>query len=64
MTQYAKPPKLTVAPAALVFTNPVVLDYWREELRLNCAVSLDRLREICAARGASVETTVRGLEPK
>lgn len=44
----------------LVFTG-TPLDYWREELRLNCAASLDRLRTLCASRGWSYDATVRGL---
>ena len=45
---------------ALTFTG-ISLDYWHEEARLGCAVSLDRLRRICAERGADYEKTIAGL---
>ena len=37
-------------------------DYWREEVRLECAVSLARLRSICAERGADYDKTIAGLK--
>ncbi len=44
----------------LTFTG-IPLDYWREEVRRGCAVSLARLRTICAERGADYDRTVAGL---
>lgn len=46
---------------ALRFENPLVLDYWRTEVALNCAVSLGRLARICQERGADYDKTVKGL---
>ncbi len=40
----------------------VALEYWREEVRLGCAVSLTRLRHICAERGADYDRTIAGLK--
>ena len=40
----------------------VPLDYWQEEVRLGCAVSLARLRQICAERGADFDRTISGLQ--
>lgn len=52
-----------MAPAApLMFANAAVIAYWREEIQLGCAASLERLRSICAERGADVERTVEGLQ--
>ena len=50
-----------IAPAALTFTG-IPLEYWREEVRLGCAVALNRLRSICAERGADVDRTIEGLK--
>ena len=46
--------------APITFTG-IPLDYWREEARLGCAVSLARLRRICQDRNADYEKTVAGL---
>lgn len=48
-------------PPPLTFSG-IPLDYWREEVRLECAVSLARLRSICANRGADFDRTVAGLK--
>ena len=48
----------TIAP--LTFTG-IPLEYWREEVKLGCAVSLARLRTIVAERGADYEQTIAGL---
>lgn len=45
----------------LLFTNPLVLAYWRAEVALNCQASLGRLKAICAERGADYEKTIAGL---
>lgn len=45
---------------ALTFTG-IPLTYWREEVRLNCAVSLARLQRICAERGADYDKTIAQL---
>jgi hypothetical protein len=45
----------------LIFNNPLVRDYWQEEVRLHCAASLLRLQAICQARGADYDKTVKGL---
>ncbi len=47
-------------PQALTFTG-IPLEYWREEVRLNCAASLLRLHAICQARGADYGMTVEAL---
>ena len=47
-------------PQALTFTG-IPLDYWREEVALGCAVSLERLRKIVAERGADYDKTIAGL---
>ena len=46
---------------ALTFSG-IPLAYWREEVRLGCAVSLARLRSICAERGADYDRTLAGLK--
>ncbi len=51
-----------VAPAAPLTFDGLPLEYWREEVRLDCAVSLARLRSICANRGADFDRTVAGLK--
>ena len=51
-----------VAPAATVTFSGMPLDYWREEVRIECAVSLARLRSICAERGADYDRTIAGLK--
>lgn len=48
-------------PTALPLSG-VALDYWREEARLGCAASLDRLRRICAERGADYGKTLEALK--
>ena len=45
---------------ALTFTG-VPLEYWREEARLGCVVSLERLWRICQERGADYEKTIHQL---
>ena len=40
----------------------IPLDYWQEEIKLGCAVSLARLRSICDQRGADYDRTVAGLK--
>jgi hypothetical protein len=37
------------------------LTYWQGEVAVNCQVSLNRLRAICAERGCDYERTVEGL---
>jgi hypothetical protein len=49
-----------VEPDALPLSG-APLDYWREEVRQGCAVSLDRLRRICQQRGADYDKTVEAL---
>ncbi len=52
-----------IAPATpLTFTNAAVIEYWQNEILLGCAASLERLREICAERGADYDKTVAGLQ--
>jgi len=52
-----------IAPAApITFSNSIVIDYWREEILRGCAASLERLREICAERGADYDRTIAGLK--
>lgn len=51
-----------IAPAAPLTFSGIPLAYWREEVRLGCAVALERLREICAKRGADYDRTVAGLK--
>lgn len=51
-----------IAPAAPLTFSGIPLAYWREEVRLDCAVSMDRLWRICQERGASFELTVAGLK--
>ena len=46
---------------ALTFTG-IPLDYWREEVRIECAVSLARLKAICDQRGADYDRTIAGLK--
>ena len=53
--------RFPVAPAALVFSG-IALAYWREEVRLGCAVALGRLRTIVAQRGADYAQTIEGLQ--
>ena len=53
--------RLSVSAAPLTFIG-IPLDYWREEVRLDCAVSLARLRTICAERGADYDRTIAGLK--
>jgi hypothetical protein len=45
----------------LTFSNAAVIEYWQEEVKLGCAASLARLREICASRGADYDRTIAGL---
>ncbi len=45
---------------ALTFTG-IPLEYWREEVRLGCAVSLHRLQAICSERGADYDKTIAAL---
>ncbi len=40
----------------------IPLDYWREEVRIGCAVAMARLRTICANRGADYDRTIAGLK--
>ena len=49
-----------IAPA-LTFTG-IPLDYWREEVRLDCKVSLARLRRIVEERGADYDRTIETLK--
>lgn len=42
-------------------TTTTPLAYWREEIRLDCAASLGRLRRICEHRGADYAVTVRAV---
>ncbi len=51
-----------IAPAAPLTFSGIPLDYWREEVRLGCAVSLARLAKICAEHGADYDRTVAGLK--
>ena len=51
-----------IAPAAPLTFSGIPLEYWREEVRLGCAVSLARLRSICAERGADYDKTIAGLK--
>lgn len=44
----------------LTFTG-IPLEYWREEVRLDCAVSLARLRRIVSERGCDFDKTIAGL---
>lgn len=53
--------KARQGPQALTFTG-IPLDYWREEVRLECAVSLARLRRIVDERGADFDRTIAGLK--
>ncbi len=53
--------RLNVSAAPLTFEG-IPLDYWREEVRLDCAVSLARLRTICDQRGADYDRTIAGLK--
>ncbi len=46
-----------IAPDALTFTG-IPLDYWREEVRLGCTASLDRLRRLVEQRGADYDKTI------
>ncbi len=50
------------APAAPLTFTGIPMGYWREEVRLGCAVSLARLAAICAERGADYDRTVTGLK--
>lgn len=50
-----------IAPAAPLTFTGIPLEYWREEVRLMCAVSLARLRRMCESRGASYDATIAGL---
>ena len=50
----------TTTKPALTFTG-IPLEYWRAEVRRDCAASLARLRAIVAARGADFEKTVARL---
>ena len=43
-------------------TRKIIRDYWQEEARLN-SPALERLRQICEARGYSYELTVQALTP-
>lgn len=52
-----------IAPAApITFSNAIVIEYWRDEIQRGCAASLERLREICAERGADYDRTVAELK--
>ena len=46
----------------LTFSNAAVIEYWQHEILLGCAASLERLREICAERGADYDRTIAGLQ--
>ena len=48
-------------PQALTFTG-IPLEYWREEVRLECAVSLARLKRIVSELGADYDRTIAGLQ--
>ena len=48
-------------PQALTFSG-IALEYWREEVRLECAVSLARLKRICQERNADFDRTIAGLQ--
>lgn len=50
------------APAQPLTFDGIPLDYWREEVRLGCAVSLARLRRIVDDRGADFDRTIAGLK--
>lgn len=50
------------APAAPLTFSGIPLVYWQEEVRLNCAVSLARLRRIVGERGADFDRTIAGLK--
>lgn len=41
--------------------HPIAAAYWREEIRLS-SPHLERLRRICAERGADYATTVAALQ--
>lgn len=47
-------------PQALAFDG-IAAEYWREEVRLGCSASLERLRKIVAERGADYDKTIAGL---
>lgn len=51
-----------IAPTAPLTFSGIPLEYWREEVRLMCEVSLTRLRSICAERGADYDRTIAGLK--
>ncbi len=51
-----------IVPAAPLTFSGIPLEYWREEVRLGCAVSLARLAAICANRGADYDRTIAGLK--
>lgn len=42
----------------LLFTNELVERYWKEEVRLKCRASLERLRKICQERNCDYQKTV------
>ena len=48
-------------PQALTFTSQLAREYWQEEVRLDCAVSLARLRRIVESRGCDYDRTLEGL---
>lgn len=50
-----------IAPAAPLTFSGIPLAYWREEVRMDCAVSLARLKRIVEERGASYDATIEGL---
>jgi hypothetical protein len=47
---------------ALAFTSDIAAEYWRQEVALDCQVSLGRLRAICQERGADFDKTIAGLK--
>lgn len=51
-----------IAPAAPLTFSGIPLEYWQEEVRLMCEVSMDRLWRICQERGASFELTIEALK--
>ncbi len=48
-------------PDDVINLTGIPLDYWREEVRLDCAVSLARLARICQERNADFDKTIAGL---
>ncbi len=54
-------PNDVINQSALTFSG-IPLDYWREEVRLECAISLVRLKRICKSRDADFDKTIAGLK--